>query len=224
MLRSAVQRFPACFSGMGRDVRLSREFRRSRRYKEATAELGERVRWLRKDKRWTLEKASEKMGLDFRHLQQIEAGSVNVTLATILRICDAFDVSPFVILPGVRSPKLKLGADRDPKLKSDQALWVGAIRAAEPSRKPQAGLLLENPIERPPLPELTDVKKRVGTAIKRLRELRGLTQEKLAKTMTMSVKYLQAVEGGKQNLSIVSLVKFARVLEVDPMKLFVREE
>lgn len=40
-----------------------------------------------------------KSGLDFRHLQQIEAGTINLTLITVLRIADAFGVSPQLILP-----------------------------------------------------------------------------------------------------------------------------
>jgi len=37
--------------------------------------------------------------------------------------------------------------------------------------------------------------------------------------MTMSVKYLQAVEGGKQNLSLDSLVKFSKVFGIDAHQL-----
>lgn len=154
------------------------------------------------------------MRLDFRHLQQIEAGTVNVTLATILRICDAFKVCPWAILPGIRSTKLKLGVDPPHRI-----LRVAAIRAFDPPGMVRESGYRDNPIEPPPVAETVELKKRVGSNIQRIRMERDLTQIKLAAAMTMSVKYLQAVEGGKQNLSLDSLVKFARVLGVDALDL-----
>ncbi|MBK7581139.1 MAG: helix-turn-helix domain-containing protein [Myxococcales bacterium] len=156
------------------------------------------------------------MGLDFRHLQQIEAGTVNVTLATILRICDAFGVTPSILLPFAKETKPKLGPPR--------VLRVLAIRAAEPPgfrpRPTGAGQFLANPIERPPEAETAEAQKLVGSAIKRARKLKALTQRKLAEAMNVSVQYLQAVEGGKQNLTIESILKFARALGVDRRELW----
>lgn len=195
---------------MGRDVRLSRAFRQSRRFKNVAESFGVRVRDLRRGNGWTLEKASAKMGLDLRHLQQIEAGTVNVTLATILRICDAFGVSPSVLLPFARETKPKLGPVR--------VRTFGVIGGAEVAefRPRHPGQVMENPIERPPAAELGDVLKRVGDAIKQRRRVRGWTQRKLAEVLGVAVQYLQAVEGGKQNLTIESLLKFGKALDVDP--------
>lgn len=207
---------------MGRDVSLSRAFRRTRRYKQGAAELGARVKELRKAQGWTLEKASAQMGLDFRHLQLIEAGTVNVTLATILRISDAFEVSPFVILPGAketkREPGTRSSAATSTKSKlGARVLVVPAITVADSPGPRHPGQVMENPIERPPVAELADLLKRVGSAIKQQRLGKGLTQVKLAKVMGgVAVQYVQAVEGGKQNLTIESILKFARALGVDP--------
>ncbi len=199
---------------MGRDVRLSRAFRRSRRYKDAATELGAMVRWLRRNRNWTLERASERMRLDFRHLQQIEAGTVNVTLATVLRISDAFGVSPSVILPGTKNTKPKLGPGG--------VLRVSAIRGIDPpGMKMQSGQFLENPIEPPPPMDVANAKKTVGLTVKQFRRAKKLTQKKLAAALTVTVQYIQQVEGGKQNLSIESLIKFARALEIDWRKLVV---
>lgn len=49
------------------------------------------MRALREARRWTLEKAAEAMNLDLKHLQKIEAGKLNVTLVTLVRIADGFD-------------------------------------------------------------------------------------------------------------------------------------
>jgi transcriptional regulator with XRE-family HTH domain len=80
---------------------------------------------------WTLENAGEQMGLDFRHLQQVEAGTVNITLATIVRIADAFDVSPFVILPisAQSDDRLRAGETNSKYGKRRRPLRVAAIRA-----------------------------------------------------------------------------------------------
>lgn|SRR5574341_300696 len=199
------------FEPMGRDVRLSRAFRRSRRFKNVAVALGVRVRELRKGAGWTLEKASARMGLDFRHLQQIEAGTVNVTLATILRMCDAFDCSPSILLPSAREPKLKLGPVH--------VRTFGAIRGVDPPGMKRRSELRENPIEPPPPAETTAVKKRVGAMIKSLRLEKGWTQKKMAALLTVTETYVQDVERGKGNLTIESLVKFSKVFGVDPGRL-----
>jgi ribosome-binding protein aMBF1 (putative translation factor) len=130
-----------------------------------------------------------------------------VTLATILRICDAFGVTPFALLPRARETKPKLGPPR--------VLRFAAISIAEPveSGPRHPGQLMENPIQ-PAQVEAADLQKRVGKAIQRFRLAGGFTQDKLAKSLECSVKYLQAVEGGKQNLSLESLAKFSRTLGV----------
>lgn len=55
--------------------------------------LGLRVRSLRRAKGWTLEALAERADLDLKHLQKIEAGSLNVTLVTIVRISTGLGVS-----------------------------------------------------------------------------------------------------------------------------------
>lgn len=158
------------------------------------------------------------MGLDFRHLQQIEAGTVNVTLATILRISDAFDVSPFVILPGPKSTntKSKLGAGRP--------MLLPAIRALETARERRRSVhdgrgYLPNPTL--DTPAAAEMKKRVARALKRERKkISGLTQEKLAKQLGCTAKYVQMVEGGKQNLTLESIMLFVGALNIHPSRLF----
>jgi len=46
------------------------------------------VRALRQAKGWTLEEAAEKGDLDLKHWQKIEAGHINVTLVTLVRIAE----------------------------------------------------------------------------------------------------------------------------------------
>ncbi|HVT07747.1 MAG TPA: helix-turn-helix transcriptional regulator [Polyangia bacterium] len=51
-----------------------------------------RVRELRGARRWSLEQAAEAMNLDPTQLAKIEAGRINVTLVTIVRLADGFGV------------------------------------------------------------------------------------------------------------------------------------
>lgn len=67
----------------------SRRYRQSRRFKSAARAIGLKVRQLRDEKGLTLEKAAELADMDLTHWQKIEAGSLNPTLVTLLRIADA---------------------------------------------------------------------------------------------------------------------------------------
>jgi transcriptional regulator with XRE-family HTH domain len=75
------------------DERPSRRHRAGRRYRAAARKLGLRVRSLRRARGWTLEALAERADLDLKHLQKIEAGSLNVTLVTIVRISTGLGVS-----------------------------------------------------------------------------------------------------------------------------------
>ena len=61
---------------------------------------------------------------------------------------------------------------------------------------------------------------RVGRRIAELREDRGWTQQEFADRIAASLKYVQRVEGGRDNLTIHTLVKFANALQADLADLF----
>jgi transcriptional regulator with XRE-family HTH domain len=75
-------------SGADRPSRIARQ---SPRFSAEASALGERVREMREERGWTLERAAEAMNLDLKHLQKVEAGKLNVTLVTLLRIAEGFD-------------------------------------------------------------------------------------------------------------------------------------
>jgi transcriptional regulator with XRE-family HTH domain len=56
------------------------------------ARLANGLRRERNRRGWTQEKAAEMAGLNVRHLQKLEEGSVNVTLRTLERLTRAYDV------------------------------------------------------------------------------------------------------------------------------------
>jgi XRE family transcriptional regulator, regulator of sulfur utilization len=59
---------------------------------EARSLLAGNVRRLRENLKWTQEQAAEASGIAVRHFQKIEAGDVNVTVATLERVAKAFRV------------------------------------------------------------------------------------------------------------------------------------
>jgi transcriptional regulator with XRE-family HTH domain len=71
--------------------RPSRDFKRSPQYLEECRKYGLRVRQLRQKACLTLENASSAAELDLAHWQKIEAGKVNVTLGTMMRVANALD-------------------------------------------------------------------------------------------------------------------------------------
>lgn len=54
--------------------------------------LAGNVRRLREKAGWTQEQAADAMEIATRHYQKIEAGDVNVTVATLVRVAKAFGV------------------------------------------------------------------------------------------------------------------------------------
>ncbi len=72
--------------------RASREVRESKRYQQELRALGLRVRALRTQRSWTIERAAEAIEIDPTHLAKIEAGSINVTFATLIRLADGLGV------------------------------------------------------------------------------------------------------------------------------------
>lgn len=68
------------------------------------------------------------------------------------------------------------------------------------------------------------LRQRVGARIAELRVARGWTQELLAERIEVSTRYLQAVEGGQENLTLESLAKIGNVLRVRVGDLFADAE
>ncbi len=60
----------------------------------------------------------------------------------------------------------------------------------------------------------------LGKRIQLLREKKGLTQEELEGKTGVNAKYISAVEQGKKNVTIKTLEKLAKGLDVDLYELF----
>lgn len=55
--------------------------------------VGLRIRELRNDRNWTLEQCEEHGWLNWRYLQEIESGKANVTVQTLVNLCNLFGVT-----------------------------------------------------------------------------------------------------------------------------------
>lgn len=64
------------------------------------------------------------------------------------------------------------------------------------------------------------VKSRFGSTVRRLREERGYSQEKLAERADLHRNYVGGIERGERNVALENIVKLARALSVSPRDLF----
>lgn len=54
----------------------------------------------------------------------------------------------------------------------------------------------------------------IGVRVAELRSARGLTQEQLAEKVRLSVRYVQRIEAGRQNLTVATLARLGNLLGV----------
>lgn len=65
----------------------------SKKFQRLQRTLGQRVRSLRDERGLTLYEVQAKSGVDWKHWQKIEAGQLNLTLATLHRIAEGLGVT-----------------------------------------------------------------------------------------------------------------------------------
>lgn len=68
--------------------------------------------------------------------------------------------------------------------------------------------------------KVSELIKNVGEQIRRIRKLRGLTQESLAEKTGLQNTYISDVERGDRNTSLETLEKIIEALEVEPVEIF----
>jgi len=68
-----------------------------------------------------------------------------------------------------------------------------------------------------------DIRLKVGSRIKELRKELNLTQESLAFKAEVDKTYLNEVENGKRNISIINLEKVVIALEVNLTEFFISD-
>ena len=65
-----------------------------------------------------------------------------------------------------------------------------------------------------------DIKKKIGLRVKQLRKKAGLSQEALALKAGIDRTYVNSVENGRRNISIVNIEKLALALNIHISELF----
>jgi transcriptional regulator with XRE-family HTH domain len=98
----------------GPDERASRRAKESAAYRRAQARIGARVRELRHVAGWTLEQLAERADMDLKHLQKLEAGTLNPTLVTFVRLAKGLrvDLADLFRAPDAAAPKAPRKARR----------------------------------------------------------------------------------------------------------------
>ena len=64
-----------------------------------------------------------------------------------------------------------------------------------------------------------DMRRLVGQNVRRIREKKGLTQERFAEISGFSQQYLSGLERGRRNPTVVTLLELARALGVSHIEL-----
>jgi transcriptional regulator with XRE-family HTH domain len=64
-----------------------------------------------------------------------------------------------------------------------------------------------------------DMRRLVGRNVRRIRQKRGLTQEKFAEISGFSQQYLSSLENGRRNPTVVTIYELASALGVSHMDL-----
>jgi transcriptional regulator with XRE-family HTH domain len=64
-----------------------------------------------------------------------------------------------------------------------------------------------------------DMRKLVGENVKRIREKKGLTQERLAEISGFSQQYISGIEQGRRNPTVITLYELAASLGVSHLEL-----
>jgi transcriptional regulator with XRE-family HTH domain len=69
--------------------------------------------------------------------------------------------------------------------------------------------------------DLEDICKLFGQNVRKYREAKGLSQEKLAELSRLHRTYISAVERGKRSISLINIGKISNALDIEPNKLFI---
>lgn len=69
-----------------------------------------------------------------------------------------------------------------------------------------------------------DIKQKIGSRIKQLREAAGISQKDISFAADLDRSYIASVENGQRNISIVNIEKIAKALGVTIKVLFSDDE
>lgn len=241
---------PAGMASRPRRARASTKFQRTEAFALRVREVGQALRAIRLEQGLTLEEVAARMEGDFRHLQRIERGQLNVTFATLMRVAEALDVDLRRVLlesrssgpptdpvrarrglahaaPGEGAPLVpstdRHGRDANIKDVPSQAVGepVGEGAGARGARGGDARVGEAGAQGGWVEARADEVMRGVGEVVVGERRRRGLTQVELAGLAGMTVQHLQRIERGTQNLTLRSLVSLANALRLGPTRLLV---
>jgi transcriptional regulator with XRE-family HTH domain len=60
-----------------------------------------------------------------------------------------------------------------------------------------------------------DIRNKIGQRIKKLRDIKNMSQKDLAYTADLDRSYIASIENGKRNVSIVNIEKIAKAFDIN---------
>jgi transcriptional regulator with XRE-family HTH domain len=81
--------------------------RESAAFRRVAVQLGRRVRSLRQEMGWSVEKAAERFGIEPAHVRRVESGRANPSLATLVGIAHGLSTDVVELL-GEREQRLPI--------------------------------------------------------------------------------------------------------------------
>ena len=81
-------------------VSRTKHHRETSAFRSEVLAFGKQVRMLRRSRKWTIEEAAQRFGVEPAYVRSIEAGRTNPSLAVMVSIAAAFEMRPGDLLLG----------------------------------------------------------------------------------------------------------------------------
>lgn len=172
-------------------------------FPELLRQVGARIRELRERQALTLELLGETVGLNAGGMSRIENGRKNFTLKTVNRIALGIGVHTREFFVPPKLSELEPGASKSHRRKT---------------ARPRAPVVVTDD------GSLQELLEHIGSRIRELRELQGLSIQVLADYVGIVPHALGAIEAGKTNLTIRTADRIAQGIGVYTYELFIARE
>lgn len=164
----------------------------------------------------TQEQLAERAQIDWRHLQKIEAGTCNATLATWEKLATALDMPLGVLLTAPATPStieksIAQNTQTEDTDEEKSEKKVQSYRDEETSIENDAAFQQEN---------VDEIEQHVGMRIRELRQKQSISQQELAQRANVSLSSIQNAESARKSMTLRSLASLAVALRVPIQSLF----
>lgn len=147
----------------------------------------------------TAQQLADRIGLDLRQVQRFEGEEGNPTLETLVRLSEAMDLAPVVLVLALET---EVRANRPHTVRARRAVDAKTRAAAPPEPPPSS-----------PLTDTATAVEQVAHAIRSRRSARDWTQNELADRAGLSRSKVQSIEGRHHAATLDTLDALATALD-----------